>query len=115
MSGSLWQKRLGKWLVGGVLAGASFIAAPEGMQTAAADAVIDVQIAPPARRVEVVPARPTPRHVWVPGYWAWNGRHHVWVAGHYALERPGYAWREPRWEDRGRGHWHFHRGGWYRR
>jgi len=63
--------------------------------------------------VEVVPVRPAHR-VWTHGYWAWNGHSHVWVPGRYVVERPGYAWREHRWEDRGHGHWRFHEGGWYR-
>jgi hypothetical protein len=41
---------------------------------------VDIDVAPPAPRVEVVPAA-RPGWVWAPGYWAWRGREHVWVGG----------------------------------
>lgn len=71
-----------------------------------------VVVAPPAPRVEVVYARPSPYHIWVPGYWAWRGGRHVWIAGRYELPPRGrQAWVEPRWERRSgsyifiEGHW----------
>ncbi|MBL9187823.1 MAG: YXWGXW repeat-containing protein [Opitutaceae bacterium] len=68
--------------------------------------------APPRPRVEVVYARPSPRHVWVPGYWAWHGRRHVWIAGHYEIPPRGHrGWIEPRWERRG-GSYIFIEGRW---
>ena len=73
-----------------------------------------VQVAPPAPMVEVVPAAPSPRHVWVPGYHRWNGHHHVWVPGTYVVPRGGYhRWEPHRWENRG-GRYHFVPGGWRR-
>ena len=39
--------------------------------------------APPAVRVDPRPARPSPWHMWVPGYWRWEGQGHVWIPGHY--------------------------------
>jgi WXXGXW repeat (2 copies) len=74
-----------------------------------------VRIAPPETRVEVVPARPSPHHFWVHGYWAWNGHRHVWAPGHYEVERHGYVYRETRWEEGPHGHWRYHHGGWDRR
>jgi hypothetical protein len=69
---------------------------------------------PPPPRREVVYVRPSPRHVWIPGYWAWRGGRHVWIAGHYELPPRGYsAWREPRWERRG-GNYIFFEGHWGR-
>ena len=41
---------------------------------------VEVQIAPPPPRVEVVPA-PRVGYVWAPGYWRWNGHRHVWING----------------------------------
>ncbi len=69
---------------------------------------------PPPVRVEVLPARPGPTYVWVPGHWAWRGpeRGYVWVAGRYAVpESPGYVWVPGHWQPRRdgyvwvEGHW----------
>ena len=79
---------------------------------AQAQAAIRIQMAPPAPRVEVIPRAPSPRHVWVPGYWAWRGGRHVWIAGHYELPPRGmHTWIEPRWEHRG-GSYVFIEGRW---
>lgn len=71
-----------------------------------------VIVAPPPARQEVVYARPSPQHVWVPGYWMWRGGRHVWVGGHWERPPRGHVhWEEPRWERRGgtyvfiEGHW----------
>jgi WXXGXW repeat (2 copies) len=84
------------------------------MLPVAADAAVDlsIRIAPPAPRVEVVPA---PRHgyVWAPGYWRWRGHQHVWVQGHYVRERRGYHWVPEHWEQAGPD-WRFRRGYWER-
>jgi hypothetical protein len=41
--------------------------------------------AAPAARVEVIPVRPSPEHVWMRGYWNWNHpeRRYVWVPGYW--------------------------------
>jgi hypothetical protein len=73
---------------------------------------IDIDIAPPAPRAELVPG-PRAGFVWAPGYWDWRGGSHVWVAGRWRRERPGYHWAPDRWEQRGP-HWHHHGGHWER-
>lgn len=73
---------------------------------------VDIRIAPPAPRIEVVPA-PRAGYVWAPGYWRWRGHHHVWVGGHWIRERHGYHWVPDTWEPAGPG-WHYHRGYWAR-
>ena len=42
---------------------------------------------PPPLRVEVRPARPHARAVWVPGHWKWVNRKvgYRWVPGHWRL------------------------------
>jgi len=70
-------------------------------------------IAPPAARVEVIPASPGPRYIWAPGYWRWAGHQHVWVGGRYMLRREGYRWVNPYWRSYG-GRWHYYRGYWRR-
>jgi hypothetical protein len=76
---------------------------------------VQVRVAPPAPMVEVVPAAPSPRHIWVPGYHRWAGGRHVWVPGTYMLPpRPYYThWEPHRWEFRG-GYYHFRAGYWRR-
>lgn len=63
-----------------------------------------VAVAPPPPRTEVIGVAPSPNHVWVRGYWAWQGRHHVWRPGHWELRRHGEHWVD--------GHWRAHRNGW---
>src|ERR1700729_715930 len=71
---------------------------------------VDIDVAPPAARVEVVPA-PRAGYVWAPGYWNWEGHRHVWVAGRWIHERPGHQWVNDNWVQRD-GHWHYEKGHW---
>jgi WXXGXW repeat (2 copies) len=73
----------------------------------------DPTIAPPAPRVEVIPARPGPRYFWINGHWRWDGRAHVWVPGHWEPNRDGLVWVPAHWARRG-GFWHFLPGHWRR-
>ena len=80
--------------------------------SAVAATYIDVRVAPPPPRYEVVPAA-RPGYVWAPGYWDWTGRRHVWVNGHWERARHGYVYHEPRWVQDG-DRWRLHRGAWDR-
>jgi hypothetical protein len=73
-----------------------------------------IEVAPPAVRVEVVGRPPSPRHFWIPGYWAWQGGRHAWARGHWEVSRPGWAWTRARWAHEGH-HWRFAPGRWHRR
>lgn len=88
--------------------------AVSGAALAPAQAAVDVNIdiAPPAPRVEAVP-RPRAGYVWSPGYWVWRGHHHVWVRGHWIRERRGYHWVPEHWAAAGP-RWHFEPGHWER-
>jgi len=67
--------------------------------------MIVVQEAPPPPRQEIIIERPSPRHVWIEGYWRWQGGRHVWVGGHWDLPpREHMVWVAPRWEHRDRGY-----------
>lgn len=68
--------------------------------------------APPPPRREAVPAARRGM-AWVPGHWEWRGHRHVWMKGYWVKARPGYHYREPRWQDNG-GRWEMQRGGWDR-
>ena len=92
---------------------ATAMASTLGSIAVPAAAAVYVQVAPPAPRVEVMPA-PRRGYAWAPGYWDWRGHRHVWVAGHWVRERPGYAYMEPRWVERD-GRWMMERRGWERR
>ena len=71
---------------------------------------VDIDVAPPAAQVEVVPG-PRAGYVWAPGYWNWEGHRHVWVGGRWIHERHGHHWVNESWEQRD-GRWHFERGHW---
>ncbi len=74
---------------------------------------VEVEVAPPAPRVEVIPVAPSPQHFWVHGYWGY-GTAHYWVPGRYEAVRPGWAYSEARWAPIGH-RWHFYPGRWYQR
>ncbi|MSU23687.1 MAG: hypothetical protein EXS32_07680 [Opitutus sp.] len=60
---------------------------------------------PPRREYFHERDRPSLRHVWVSGYWAWNAGRHVWYSGHWEIPPRGHTkWAEPRWEQRGGGY-----------
>jgi len=89
-----------------------------GLYIAAASSVapgavsIDIDVAPPAPRVEVIPA-PRTGYVWAPGYWEWRDSAHVWIPGRWIGERHGFHWAPDRWDQVG-GHWHHFPGHWER-
>ncbi|KAA0253527.1 MAG: hypothetical protein EDX89_14040 [Acidobacteria bacterium] len=86
-----------------LLAAASLASLLAGLPAEAAR--VTVRVAPPAARVEVRGVAPSPRHVWVGGYWSWSGSAHVWVAGKWSLPPRGRA----RWVE---GHWKHVPAGW---
>jgi WXXGXW repeat (2 copies) len=101
------MKNVGKALILGLsLAGGGLLVPLVG----SAAVGIDITVAPPAPRVEVVPA-PRPGYVWAPGYWEWRQGAHVWVGGRWMGARPGYRWVPDRWEQHG-DHWHHAQGHW---
>jgi hypothetical protein len=62
----------------------------------------------PVARYEVPPPPPSPRHVWQPGGWHWNGREYVWLPGHYIVRLETYhRWVPGHWEQGAwiGGHW----------
>jgi WXXGXW repeat (2 copies) len=98
-----------KALLLGLMMAAGAVSAPT---IASAGVSIDIDVAPPPVRVEVVPA-PRVGYVWAPGYWEWRDHAHVWVGGRYIAERRGYHWVPDHWDQRGP-HWHHEAGHWER-
>ena len=91
-----------------VLLGAALAPLPGAART-----FVDIQIAPPPPRAEVVPA-PRVGYVWAPGYWRWNGRRHVWIHGSWVRERRGFHWEPEAWVQGPNGRWHLRPGHWSR-
>jgi len=59
---------------------------------------------PPPARVEVIPAPPTVRHVWIPGHYVRRGRNYLWVNGFYRVAPARYAaWVPGQWRQTRRG------------
>ena len=73
-----------------------------------------VRTAPPADRVEVVTAAPSPQHFWIRGHWQWNGHQHVWEPGRWEIRREGAVWQAGSWRAEGGG-WAWHDGRWVNR
>jgi hypothetical protein len=101
--------RVRKELLSLLLIAAGSVAVPV---TSYAGVSVDIDVAPPAMRVETIPA-PRVGFVWAPGYWNWAGGRHSWVDGHYIHERRGYHWAPDAWVQAGP-HWHYQRGHWER-
>jgi hypothetical protein len=73
---------------------------------------IIVTQAPPTPQPEAVIARPSPNHIWIPGYWTWQNNRYEWMAGHWELPpAPGSVWVAPRWETENGGY-RFYEGYW---
>jgi hypothetical protein len=103
------MKASGRALLLGLSMAASAIIAPT---VASAGILIDVDVAPPPMRVEVVPEA-RPGFVWAGGFWEWRDGAHVWVPGHWIGERRGWHWAPDHWVQQGP-HWHHERGHWER-
>jgi hypothetical protein len=72
---------------------------PPGHRRAPVEVV--VKQAPPAVRIEVQSARPSPAHIWVPGYWTWEVSAYVWTPSVWVLPpEPTAVWVQPRYEPR---------------
>lgn len=70
-----------------------------------------VGAAPPPLQAEVSIEAPSPRHVWVPGYWAWHDGW-FWEPGRWVLRPyPGAVWVPGYWGHRGHG-WVWFSGHW---
>lgn len=72
---------------------------PPGHRRAPVEVI--VREAPPAVQVEVRSAQPSPRHVWVAGYWTWTGDTYVWTPAVWVLPpEPAAVWVQPTYQPR---------------
>ncbi|ARB27177.1 YXWGXW repeat-containing protein [Pseudomonas tolaasii] len=75
-----------------------------------AETEVIIRQAPPAERVEVIPAE-RPGYAWDRGHWRWEGGAYAWVPGHWQpVERNG-RWEPGHWESRGP-NWYWREGHW---
>ncbi len=79
---------------------------------ASASGYVEVDVAPPAPRYEVVPEARV-GYVWAPGYWTWSNHRHVWVNGHYIHSRHGHHYVAATWSDHN-GRYRYEAGHWDR-
>jgi hypothetical protein len=96
-----------------IVAALAIAAGTMGLATTAyADKVVEFEIgvAPPAERVEVVPA-PRPGYIYERGHYVVEGDKYVWHEGRFIQEREGHHWQPyvlerhgDRWVYRS-GHW----------
>lgn len=83
-----------------------------GGGAAATQSTILIQQAPPATQTEVVTAQPSPRHVWIAGYWTYRESRYVWIAGHWEVPpASGAVWIAPHGEPEAGGY-RFYEGHW---
>lgn len=72
---------------------------PPGLRRAPVEIVVTK--GPPPVRIEKIPARPGPQHIWVSGYWMWEADAYVWLPGAWILPpEPAAVWVPPRFERR---------------
>src|SRR6185369_2639427 len=105
---SMFTKKI---LVSALLA-AGTIGAVATPLSSMAQAVIYLNVPPPAVRYEVTPA-PRSGYVWSNGYWRYSGNQHVWTEGTSPAERPGHTYSQPRW-DENNGRWNYQASRWDR-
>jgi hypothetical protein len=66
---------------------------------------IFVRIGPPPPPREVIVMRPSPRHVWIPGYYEYRRDRYHWRHGYWAMPpRPRAVWMPGYWAPRRHGH-----------
>jgi hypothetical protein len=97
------------------LTGLAAVASVTALMSGPAQAqTFTVQVAPPAPRVEVVPA-PRAGNVWIPGHWRWSPRagQYAWVPGQWKARRAGYVYAPATWVQVG-GAWRYREGTWIR-
>ena len=104
-----FRRGIGAFTLAVGLATGVFSASPVAL---AQEVEVEVVRPPPVAQIEVIPARPSPRHFWIHGYWGWNGAAHYWNPGRYEVIRPGWGWAEAHWVAVGP-RYHFYPGRWY--
>ena len=52
-------------------------------------AFVEVPYPPPAALIEAVPPSPSTSHVWLDGFWTWQGRYYTWIRGGWIFVSAG--------------------------
>ena len=87
------------------LAGSATLAA-----AASSSGEIEIQIAPPADRVEMVP-EPREGYIYERGHYTWDGNRYTWSEGRFIQKREGHTYTPYALEHRGE-RWYYRRGHW---
>jgi hypothetical protein len=72
---------------------------------------LEIGVAPPPPRAEVVVPEPRDGYIVERGHYGWDGSRYVWVEGQYIPKREGHDWRSYTLEQRG-DRWHYRAGHW---
>ncbi len=109
------------YLLSAVLAAATLVVAPASRADqpavkavgtpAQAGATVRISVGPPANQSDVKLPAPSPKHIWTPGYWEWQGDKHVWVKGRWQPARENLVWVAAQWAYQGK-LWTFYPGKW---
>ena len=68
---------------------------------------------PPEPIVEIIPAAPSPSHVWVSGYYGYRGNRYVWSPGFYSVPPRGRTiWYKGSYFQNRKGYHVYKRGYW---
>ncbi|HEC54214.1 MAG TPA: hypothetical protein ENI30_02795 [Gammaproteobacteria bacterium] len=86
---------------------AAFVSTPSFAETE-----VIIRQAPPAERVEVIPAQ-RPGYAWDRGHWQWERGAYAWVPGHWQPVMHNARWEPGHWESRGP-NWYWREGHWIR-
>jgi hypothetical protein len=99
------RKTIGGVLLALGIAGTATIAA-----AASSSGEIEIQVAPPPDRVEVIPA-PREGFIYERGHYDWDNNRYVWREGRFIHKREGHVYTPYALEHRGE-RWYYHRGHW---
>ena len=79
-----------------------------------ASCTVGIPEGPPNAVVEIVPVAPSPRHIWVGGYYGYRENRYIWNPGSYQLPPRGRTgWTQGVYRQNNRGNHVFVRGHWY--
>ncbi len=86
-------------------------AAPSGAKAIEGGPTLHISAGPPTNNSDVKLPAPSPKHVWLPGFWEYQAGHHVWIKGRWEPARDGMVYLASQWSYQGH-LWTFYPGKW---